>query len=153
MPLLIGALVCLLLLAMQIGIRHGAARSPLRKPSLRILLAAEYLSAVACCGALAAMATSGRMLTPLLVVCGAGAAVLFVATLAAALNSPRTRARNPAAWHAGFLYVDREDPALFVPKRIGIGYTFNFGNPRAVALAFVLIALSLAMAALAINAR
>src|SRR3954470_13993134 len=102
MPLLIGAAVCLLLLAMQIGIRHGAARAPLRKPSLRILLAAEYLSAVACCGTLAAMATSGRMLTPLLVVCGAGAAGLFVATLAAALNSPRAHARNPAAWHAGF---------------------------------------------------
>lgn len=153
MPLFIGAAVCLLLLALQVGIRHGAARAPLRKPSLRLLLAAEYLAAVACCGSLAAMATAGRMLTPLLVVCCAGAAALLIATLAAALNVPRLRARNPAAWHSGFLYVDREDPAVFVPKRIGIGYTFNFGNPRAIALASFLAALSLAVAILAISAR
>jgi len=27
------------------------------------------------------------------------------------------------------LYVNREDPAFFVEKRFGIGYTINFGNP------------------------
>jgi uncharacterized membrane protein len=26
-------------------------------------------------------------------------------------------------------YVNRADPALFVEKRVGIGYTLNFGNP------------------------
>jgi uncharacterized membrane protein len=34
-------------------------------------------------------------------------------------------------WRAGgTLYVNRRDPALFVPKRFGIGWTINFGNPR-----------------------
>lgn len=153
MPLLVGAFVCLLLLSLQIGIRHGAARAPLRRFSLRILLAGEYLASVVCCGSLAAMTTGGRILTPLLVISCAGAAALLIATLALALNTPRLRARNPAAWHAGFFYVDREDPALFVPKRIGIGYTFNFGNPRAIALACAVVALSLAVAIAAISAR
>lgn len=152
-PLLIGALVCLLLLAMQVGIRHGAARAPLRRFSLRVLLAGEYLAAVACCGSLAAMATAGHVLTPLVVVCCAGAAALLTATLATALNRPRATARNPAAWHGGVFYVDPADPALFVPKRFGIGYTFNFGNPRAVALALVFVALSLVIAILALSAR
>jgi uncharacterized membrane protein len=102
---------------------------------------------------MAAMVTAGRMLTPVLVVTCGGALGLLFATLATALNAPRPAARNPAAWHAGVFYVDRADPALFVPKRWGIGYTFNFGNPRAVALAFALAALSVLVAALAINAR
>jgi len=32
-------------------------------------------------------------------------------------------------WKAGFLYVNSSDPALFVEKRFGIGYTLNFGRP------------------------
>lgn len=31
-------------------------------------------------------------------------------------------------WLWGVVYVNREDPALFIPKRFGIGYTLNFGN-------------------------
>ncbi|HET9752371.1 MAG TPA: DUF5808 domain-containing protein [Myxococcales bacterium] len=153
MPLLIGTFVCVLLLAIQAGIRYGAVRSPLRRLSLRVLLAGEYLASVACCGSLLAMTTAGRILTPLLVICCAIAAALLAATLAIALNRPRLRARNPAAWHGGVFYVDREDPALFVPKRIGIGYTFNFGNPRAIALACAVVALSLAVVFLALSAR
>jgi uncharacterized membrane protein len=35
---------------------------------------------------------------------------------------------NNAAWRGGIFYFNREDPALFVPKRFGIGYTLNFAN-------------------------
>jgi uncharacterized membrane protein len=34
-------------------------------------------------------------------------------------------------WKLGLFYVNRNDPALFVEKRFGIGWTVNFGNPRA----------------------
>jgi len=152
-PLLVGAAVCSLLLLIQAGVRYGASRAPLRRPSLWILLGGEYLAAVACCGAMAAMATAGRILTPVLVFCCAGSLALLTATLAAVLHKPRTRARNPAAWRGGVFYVDREDPAIFVPRRIGAGYALNLGNPRAVALAFALLALSLLVAVLAISAR
>lgn len=33
-------------------------------------------------------------------------------------------------WRGGLLYVNRDDPALLVPKRFGIGITLNVGNPR-----------------------
>jgi uncharacterized membrane protein len=32
-------------------------------------------------------------------------------------------------WKLGLLYVNRADPALFVPKRFGVGFTINFGHP------------------------
>jgi uncharacterized membrane protein len=46
--------------------------------------------------------------------------------------------RTPdSAWVLGMLYVNHDDPALFVEKRFGIGYTLNFGHP----LAWVLMGL------------
>ncbi len=34
-------------------------------------------------------------------------------------------------WSTGFLYNNPDDPALFVPKRFGLGWTLNFGHPQA----------------------
>lgn len=34
-------------------------------------------------------------------------------------------------WHLGFLYANRTDPSVLVPRRLGIGWTPNFGNPFA----------------------
>jgi uncharacterized membrane protein len=44
----------------------------------------------------------------------------------------RGRPNEPApdrCWKGGIFYVNPEDPSLFVSKRLGIGYTLNFGNP------------------------
>ncbi len=35
-------------------------------------------------------------------------------------------------WVLGMFYVDRDDPSIFVERRFGLGYTINFGNPKAV---------------------
>ncbi len=34
-------------------------------------------------------------------------------------------------WWGGLVYINRDDPALWVEKRFGIGWTLNFGNPWA----------------------
>ena len=34
-------------------------------------------------------------------------------------------------WKAGVIYVNRDDPAIMVGRRFGLGWTLNFGNPRA----------------------
>jgi len=40
----------------------------------------------------------------------------------------------------GIFYSNPDDPALFVPKRRGIGYTLNFSNPWSwVVLALILV--------------
>ena len=35
---------------------------------------------------------------------------------------------NDAYWKAGLFYFNPDDPAIFVSKRVGIGYTMNFAN-------------------------
>jgi Family of unknown function (DUF5808) len=56
------------------------------------------------------------------------------------LGLGRTGQRPPDAAWKGSLYSNPNDPALLVPKRFGIGYTLNFGNPWSWAvLAFVLL--------------
>ena len=32
-------------------------------------------------------------------------------------------------WRGGMFYVNREDHALLIPRRFGVGWTLNFGNP------------------------
>ncbi len=41
----------------------------------------------------------------------------------------RTEKRPPDEGWKGIFYSNPEDPALLVPKRFGIGWTLNFGNP------------------------
>lgn len=36
--------------------------------------------------------------------------------------------QNDAYWKAGVFYWNPDDPAIFVPKRVGIGITMNFAN-------------------------
>jgi uncharacterized membrane protein len=35
-------------------------------------------------------------------------------------------------WYLGAIYVNRNDPSMFVERRFGLGWTLNFGNPRAI---------------------
>jgi uncharacterized membrane protein len=44
-------------------------------------------------------------------------------------------------WRGGLFYLNREDHALLVPRRFGLGWTLNFGNPRAAMLLAGVLAL------------
>ncbi len=46
-------------------------------------------------------------------------------------------------WYGGFFYSNPDDPALFVEKRYGLGWTLNFGHPQAklVLIAMLLVTL------------
>ncbi|MCX4735541.1 DUF1648 domain-containing protein [Streptomyces sp. NBC_01363] len=43
---------------------------------------------------------------------------------------------------AGTIYVNADDPAVLVPKRVGIGWTVNFGNPRSLVVAALVLAVA-----------
>lgn len=74
----------------------------------------------------------------------------LVASVAIVMRTMRTvrgerhqpaAATDPAMWRLSSLYVNRADPALFVPTRRGVGWTLNFGRPVAIAiLAGILVA-------------
>jgi uncharacterized membrane protein len=44
-------------------------------------------------------------------------------------------------WRGGLFYINREDHSLLVPRRFGLGWTLNFGNPRTAMLLAGLLAL------------
>ena len=47
---------------------------------------------------------------------------------------PLRHGRSIHAWirrKGGLVYVSRDDPAIMVGNRFGVGFTFNFGNPAA----------------------
>ncbi len=45
-------------------------------------------------------------------------------------------------WLGGILYYNPNDPALLVPRRFGIGWTLNLGNPRSWLLLTAMVALA-----------
>jgi len=68
----------------------------------------------------------------------------------ARLGSPEETATdrmNDRYWKLGVIYINRDDPAVFVERRFGIGWTLNFGNPRGVLALVVLLAAPLALVA------
>ena len=47
-------------------------------------------------------------------------------------GEPQQGDRSPdSAWKLGLVYFNPDDPALFVEKRFGVGYTVNFARPGA----------------------
>ncbi len=47
---------------------------------------------------------------------------------APATASETPEPQNDSYWKAGIFYFNPDDPAIFVSKRVGIGYTMNFAN-------------------------
>jgi uncharacterized membrane protein len=86
-----------------------------------------------------------------------GTLLLVVATLPAMtrLNrlpvEPGDGRANAAAWRAGgLLYVDADDPAIWVPKAVGLGYTVNLGHRRGQLTLALLVLVPLGIAAASI---
>lgn len=46
-----------------------------------------------------------------------------------AAGSKLAPVNNDSHWKLGMFYFNRQDPALFMEKRIGVGWTLNFGHP------------------------
>ncbi|MBI3205510.1 MAG: DUF1648 domain-containing protein [Myxococcales bacterium] len=81
-----------------------------------------------------------------------GSLVAFLAPLAAvqreltALGGVALGTR-PDGWRwGGMIYYAPDDPALFIPKRIGIGQTFNFARPAAWLILIVLLVVPIGIA-------
>ena len=60
---------------------------------------------------------------------GQGGSLLKVKTAQENEQKYTSSADDDKYWKLGVFYVNPKDPALFVEKRFGIGWTFNFGHP------------------------
>ena len=80
-----------------------------------------------CCGL-------GSLYYQVLVACIVLSAIVGVrAAVYLQYPKPVPRKTEDAHWRFAGLYFNRQDPALFVPRRSGPGWTVNFGRPQAVA--------------------
>ncbi len=96
----------------------------------------------------------------LLVICGFLIAVVLVLFLPLPhsqrkASTPADRPPTPVVfrdddqyWYGGFFYNNPDDPAMFVPKRFGLGWTLNFGHPRARLFLITMLVLVLVVALL-----
>jgi len=99
---------------------------------------------MALAGAITAFAIGGVIY--LMARYGQGGARLEGASAEAALTNGLADNRN---WVLGVIYVNRDDPSIMVEKRFGLGYTINFGNPKAVVIfvGFLVIVLGIVIVA------
>jgi uncharacterized membrane protein len=57
-------------------------------------------------------------------------------------NETATDRTSDRHWTLGVIYINRDDPAILVEQRFGVGWTLNFGNPRALLVLGTLLALT-----------
>ena len=161
-PAMISTVVCLTMLGLSRTLTRRA-RVPPDHPAVRIsafvLLASSYLAAIVCGGLTIALPLSPvespkRMIAVIVV-----ASLLTVTAILVAARREVRRARldgwsdvgmRDEGWKWGLIYNNPADPALWVPKRVGIGWTLNFGHPWGWPVMILLIAGPLLLAAVAI---
>jgi uncharacterized membrane protein len=91
------------------------------------------------------------------VIIGVGALALRTGQGGARLGPPAetetaTDRTDDRHWLLGAIYHNRSDPALFVERRFGIGWTLNVGNPRAILVLILILAVPIGSAVVAIAA-
>lgn len=116
----------------------GQQSRRVRHVNLVAMVAAEYLIALllAWTSVVSMFSNEGAQRLPLLfrvapfVLIIVGTLVIRVMRRVAASGGPPIGDTTPdSCWLFGRLYFNRADPALFVEKRMGLGYTLNLGNP------------------------
>jgi uncharacterized membrane protein len=144
-PALLGLGVCGAMAALTYALMRSA-RAP-RQPDLRALnvmamLAGSYVAAIITGWAtIAPVFSSTTLPAPALGI--VAAALLLALTWRMIVTVRRLRQRTTivdtgsvvgdatpdACWKWGQFYNNPQDPALFVPKRVGVGWTLNYGHP------------------------
>jgi uncharacterized membrane protein len=126
--LLFGGELCVWLTIMALAGWFGARRSRTRRTMFGCMIAAEYLLGLL----FALISLQAPLGIPVWVIVLAPMVILI--PLVAAMVRKMAEPGEPVdptpneCWKAGILYYNPDDAALFVEKRDGYGYTFNFAN-------------------------
>jgi uncharacterized membrane protein len=90
-----------------------------------------------CCGL-------GSIYYQTLVVCIVLSAIIGVrAAVYLEYPKPAIRKTEDVHWRFRGIYINRQDPSLFVPLRSGPGWTVNFGRPQAIVFLGLVVAVSI----------
>lgn len=129
--LLIGALTTLLLLVFAWLIARTARRTVMRDVTVRMLQIVLYPLAFTCVVvALLPLWRAPAWLMPAVMLVTVACLIVWAYRK---ISSPAVQDRTPepmsdSYWKAGMFYYNPDDPAVFVAKRVGIGYTMNFAS-------------------------
>ena len=77
----------------------------------------------------------GSVLAPILLIAAFSIMVLLLM---------KEKQKPPDEAWSGPFYSNPDDPSVFVPKRYGIGYTLNFGNPWSWVVLILILILAIA---------
>jgi uncharacterized membrane protein len=114
----------LLTLAMFYGSRRGRQRTAIVQMMVAVIyFLALLFSAIAIMPAV-------PFSPSLLMIPGILFPLLLLVWVIAVLRDPKMPAESTpdSCWYLGSIYVNSQDPAIFVQRRIGFGYTINMGN-------------------------
>ncbi|SPE43074.1 membrane hypothetical protein [Candidatus Sulfopaludibacter sp. SbA3] len=120
--------IMVLLLLVGIGLYYGSRRAPQRAAVLKMLICTMYYLALlfAWIGLMPLLQIS----VVWLLISSVAFSVGIVVWSFKLVTDPRmpAEATPDDCWYLGGIYCNRHDPAIFVQKRIGFGYTLNLGN-------------------------
>lgn len=127
-PLLFGAELCTWMLAMGLATWFGARRSRFRLVTFAAVIGFVYMLALL----FTAISVASFLHIPFWLIAFGPIIfiVLSIVAMARAVAEPgeKVEATPNECWKAGMIYYNPNDAALFVERRAGLGYTFNFGN-------------------------
>jgi uncharacterized membrane protein len=127
-PLMFAGGMMFIMVLLILAIFHGSRRGRQRTAIVKVMVVAIYFLALlfSAIGIMPATQLSPEVLVI--------AALLFPALLLVWIVKMLRDPTMPAdatpdnCWYLGGIYVNKQDPAIFVQKRIGFGYAPNLGN-------------------------
>jgi len=127
-PLIFAAEFCAFMLALSLAGWFGTRRSPMRRIVLGTLIAIESMLGILFAGIavnpILRLFVWFVVLGPVFVM----GIIVFLAIHSASGVSGTVEPAPEECWHGSMVYYNPGDPALLVEKRVGFGYTLNFGN-------------------------
>jgi uncharacterized membrane protein len=125
-PLIFGSGLSLLILAMALAMYYGSRHTAIRKPMLGILIGAIYLLAYTF--TVVSLLPLVRLGPAAILIPGGIFTIAVLVWSCRAVQTSEGEETPDECWTLGSIYYNPRDPAIFVQKRIGMGYTVNFGN-------------------------
>jgi uncharacterized membrane protein len=140
-PLWISAAILAMLIILGVAGYYGSRRSAMRVAMLKMMLCVMYLIAfVFGMVAILPLWHFSTLAFELPVFVLVGVVLVYSYKLTSDPDIP-VDATPDSCWRLSSIYYNPADPALFVQKRIGLGYTLNFANPMSWLVTAVILAL------------
>jgi uncharacterized membrane protein len=140
-PLWFSAAILAMLIILGLAGYYGSRRSAMRVAMLKMMLCVMYLLAFVF-GMVAILPlwhfSTIAFVLPVFVL--VGVVLVYSYKLTSDPDIP-VDATPDSCWRLSSIYYNPADPALFVQKRIGLGYTLNFANPMSWLVTAVILAL------------